>query len=71
MEWGTYSVNSQTGELTASITFDGNFDTGLTDLISGGIDIFAQVNGNTLTLQFDDNENGAIDEDESLDFQRK
>jgi hypothetical protein len=71
MEWETYSVNSQTGELTASITFDGNFDTGLTDLISGGIDIFAQVNGNTLTLQFDDNENGAIDEDESLDFQRK
>jgi regulator of sigma D len=71
MEWGTYSVNSQTRKLTASITFDGNFDTGLTDLISGGIDIFAQVNGNTLTLQFDDNENGAIDEDESLDFQRK
>ncbi|WP_156498737.1 hypothetical protein, partial [Oleiphilus sp. HI0079] len=69
MEWGTYSINPQTGELTASITFDGNDDTGLTDSI-GQVDIFAQVAGDTLTIEVDDNNNGSISEDEQFNFER-
>lgn len=69
MEWGTYSIDPETGELTASITFDGNDDTGLTDSI-GQVDIFAQVDGDTLTLQIDDNDNGSISEGEEFAFNR-
>ena len=67
MERGTYSRNASTGELTLTQTFDNNGDTGLSD----GTTYFAQVSGDTLTLQFDDNQNGTIDGDESLGFQRK
>ena len=69
MEWGTYSISPETRELTASITFDGNDDTGLTDSI-GQVDIFAQVDGDTLTLQIDDNDNGSISEDEEFALNR-
>ncbi|KZZ72353.1 hypothetical protein A3765_28960, partial [Oleiphilus sp. HI0130] len=69
MEWGTYSIDPETRELTASITFDGNFDTGLTDSI-GQVDIFARVDGNTLTIQVDDNDSGTIEEGEATDFTR-
>lgn len=70
MEWGTYSRNSETGQLTVTQTFDGNGDTGLTDYV-GQTTLFAQASGDTLTLQFDDNENGTIESGESLDFQRQ
>ena len=70
MEWGTYSRNSETGELTVTQTFDANGDTGLTDATSGLTTLFAQVSGDVLTLQFDDNLNGTIDDGESLDFSR-
>lgn len=71
MEWGTYTRDSDTGQLTVTQTFDANQDTGLTDFVGEGAPgLFAQVSGNTLTLQFDDNDNGTIDEDESLDFVR-
>ncbi len=69
MEWGTYSRNSETGLLTVTQIFDGNGDTGLTDFV-GQTTLFAQVSGDVLTLQFDDNQNGTIDAGESLDFQR-
>lgn len=70
MEWGTYTRNSETGLLTVTQIFDNNSDTGLTDFV-GQTTLFAQVSGDVLTLQFDDNDNGTIDTDESLDFQRK
>lgn len=71
MEWGTYQRNSDTGQLTVDQTFDGNDTTGLNDFVDGSISVFAQVSGDVLTLQFDDNDNGTIDEGESLDFQRR
>ena len=71
MEWGTYSKDSGTGQLTVTQTFDGNGDTGLTDAANGLTTLFAQVSGDVLTLQFDDNLNGTIETDESLDFQRQ
>ncbi|KZZ02237.1 hypothetical protein A3744_27635, partial [Oleiphilus sp. HI0073] len=70
MEWGTYTRNNSTGELTVTQTFDGNGDTGLTDAVNGLTTLFAQVSGDVLTLQFDDNLNGTIEEDESLEFSR-
>ena len=69
MEWGTYSINPDTRALTASITFDGNDDTGLTDSI-GQVDIFAQVDGNSLTIQVDDDDSGTIEEGETTSFTR-
>jgi hypothetical protein len=71
MEWGTYSKDSGTGQLTVTQTFDGNGDTGLTDAANGLTTLFAQVSGDVLALQFDDNLNGTIETDESLDFQRQ
>jgi hypothetical protein len=71
MEWGTYTRNNTTGELTVTQTFDGNGDTGLTDAANGLTTLFAQVSGDVLALQFDDNLNGTIETDESLDFQRQ
>ena len=70
MEWGTYTRNNTTGELTVTQTFDGNGTTGLTDYV-GQTNLFAQVSGDVLTLQFDDNQNGTIDAGESLEFQRQ
>ncbi|WP_207063330.1 hypothetical protein [Motiliproteus sp. SC1-56] len=71
MEWGTYTRNSETGQLTVTQTFDGNGDTGLTDFAAGVIPLFAQVNGDVLTLQIDENLNGTIDPGESLELQRQ
>jgi hypothetical protein len=71
MEWGTYSRDSETGLLTVTQIFDNNGDTGLTDAANGLTTLFAQVSGDVLTLQFDDNLNGIIEEGESLEFQRQ
>lgn len=70
MEWGTYSRNSETGELIVTQTFDRNAYSGLTDFIDGESILLAHVSGDVLTIQFDENQNGLIDEDESLDFTR-
>ena len=71
MEWGTYTIDSVTGELSVTQTFDNNGDTGLTDAANGLTTLFAQVSGDVLTLQFDDNQNGTIDQDESIDLERQ
>lgn len=64
MEWGNYTLNNRTGELTVSQRFDNNDDTGLSD----PLDRYVSVSGNTLTLQVDENNNGVIDSDESFTF---
>ncbi len=70
MEWGTYSRNSTTGQLTITQIFDGNGGTGLNDFV-GQTNLFAKVSGDVLTLEFDNNQNGIIETDESLAFQRQ
>ena len=70
MEWGTYSRDSENGQLTVTQIFDGNGETGFTDYV-GQTTLFAQVSGDLLTLQFDDNQNGIIETDESFEFQRQ
>ena len=62
MEWGTYSVDSQTNALTINTTFDRNGNTGLSDPLTR----YARVSGDLLTLQVDENKNGKIDSDESF-----
>ncbi|WP_370977965.1 hypothetical protein [Agaribacterium sp. ZY112] len=70
MEWGTYVKNNDSNELTIGHTFDENGETGFTDATLNLTRIFAQVDGDELTMQFDDNLNGEIEEDESLVFSR-
>lgn len=67
MEWGNYSVNNTTKLLTTSTIFDNNGGTGF----SGIMTRYARVSSDTLTLEFDENRNGVIDSDESIDFQRQ
>lgn len=67
MEWGNYSVNATTKALSVSQIFDDNGEAGLSeDTIR-----YLRVSGDTLTLEFDENQNGVIDSGESLDFQRQ
>lgn len=66
MEWGKYTLNNKTDELTVSQIFDNNGDTGLSDDLLR----YARVSGDTLTFEVDENENGVIDEDESFTFTR-
>jgi len=54
MEWGTYSRDEGTGQLTVTQVFDANGDTGLNDAALGLTNLFAQVSGDTLTLEFSD-----------------
>lgn len=68
MEWGTYSRDSETGELTIAHTFDANGARGLTDSVNGQATFFAQVSGDVLTLQIDEGQSGTVDA--SIDFQR-
>ncbi|WP_025562431.1 hypothetical protein [Psychromonas sp. SP041] len=46
MEWGAYSLDSETGIITTTQTFDSNGDTGLSDVET----ITAQVSGDQLTI---------------------
>ena len=71
MEWGTYSRDSETGKMTVAQVFDRNGGTGLTDAAGGAIALFTTISDDVLTLSFDDNQNGSIDEGESLEFQRQ
>ena len=64
MEWGNYTLNNRTGELTVNQRFDNNGDTGLSD----PLDRYVSVSDNTLTLKVDENKNGVIDSDESFTF---
>lgn len=70
MEWGSYTRDASTGKMTVTQIFDNNGDTGFNDFNSGAVDFFAQLNGDMLTLQFDDNNDGSIGSDESLKANR-
>ena len=67
MEWGNYSVDATTKALVTSQIFDENGEAGLSDDVIR----YLKVSGDTLTLEFDDNDNGMIDIGESLIFQRQ
>ena len=62
MEWGTYSVDSVTGQLTATQLFDANGSTGLTDF-AGNFAPFAYVDtvGDILTTSIDEDGDSIID----------
>lgn len=67
MEWGNYSINPTTNALSTSQIFDENGEAGLSDDSIR----YLKVSGDTLTLEFDENGNGVIDDNgESLTFQR-
>lgn len=64
LEWGTYEINSKTGELTTTQLFDENGSMGLSDAPN----LSAHVSNGKLILQVDENENGSIDSDEQYKF---
>lgn len=64
LEWGTYEINSKTGELTTTQLFDENGNMGLSDAPN----LSARVSDGKLILQVDENENGSIDSDERYNF---
>lgn len=66
MEWGKYKVDKTTGILTNSVLFDGNDSSGLSDKVT----TYAEVVNDKLTLRIDENNNGAIDSNESFTFSR-
>ncbi|WP_296243452.1 MULTISPECIES: hypothetical protein [unclassified Psychrobacter] len=66
MEWGDYSINNL-GLLTTSQRYDDNGESGLSDPINR----YVRVSNNILTLDFDENSNGMIDSDETLNFKRQ
>ena len=66
MEWGKYNVDKTTGILTNSVLFDGNDSSGLSDKVT----TYAEVVNDKLTLRIDENNNGAIDSNESFTFSR-
>ena len=58
MEWGNYTVDAVTGQLTTTIIYDGNAGTGLSEPRTR----YARVTGNTaLTIEVDDNQDDVID----------
>ena len=67
MEWGNYSIDPTTKILSTSQIYDDNGEAGLSDDVKR----YLKVSGDTLTLEFDDNDNGTIDIGESLIFQRQ
>jgi len=70
MEWGTYSQNSATGQLTVSQVVDQNGDSGFSFYTDGNINIFAETLDEVLNLQFDEDNNDLIEEDEILELER-
>ena len=69
MERGSYSIDPETNQITPVISFDRNGVTGLTDSANGGVQLF-EVSGDTLTVRFDDDQNGTIEDDEFVEFSR-
>ena len=67
MEWGNYTIDAVTGQLSTTIIYDDNSGTGLSEPRTR----YARVTGNTaLTIEVDDNQNDIIDDDEMFKFSR-
>lgn len=67
MEWGNYTVDAVTGQLTTTIIYDDNAGTGLSEPRTR----YARVTGNTaLTIEVDDNQDDVIDNEEMFKFSR-
>jgi len=66
MEWGDYSIDEATGQLTTSQIFDDNGTAGLSEPLTR----YVKTSAGALTLEVDANRNGVIDDDESFDFSR-
>lgn len=62
MEWGTYSIDSESNMVTVTQTFDSNGDTGLTDFVGeDGPSLSMSAQGNTLLLYIDEDGDGDVD----------
>ncbi|NKF52758.1 hypothetical protein G3R49_19565 [Shewanella sp. WXL01] len=62
MEWGTYTIDSESNQISVSITFDANGDTGFNDItMEGGPNIMLNVDGNRLTADVDEDNDGTVD----------
>lgn len=74
-EWGAFTWDSDTGELTVAEIMDNNTCSGLSDAWNGGIGvIYVEVSGDVLTLSADENEDGEITtggEDIVVDLERQ
>ncbi|GIU19302.1 hypothetical protein TUM4261_41120 [Shewanella sp. c952] len=69
MEWGTYSINTDTNRVTVSQTFDGNAEAGLNDFATdSSLGLYLTVVDDVLTLSVDENGDGEIEE--NLNFIR-
>ena len=67
MEWGNYTVNAVTGQLSTTIIYDDNAGTGLSEPRTR----YARVTGDTsLSIEVDDNQDDIIDDDEIFKFSR-
>lgn len=67
MEWGNYTVDAVTGQLTTTIIYDDNAGTGLSEPRTR----YARVTGNTaLTIEVDDNQDDVINDEEMFKFSR-
>ncbi len=67
MEWGSYTINAATEELTTSQFYDDNGEVGLSEPRTR----YARVTGDTaLTIEVDNNQNGTIETDEMFNFSR-
>lgn len=64
MEWGEYTIDEATGELTTTPIFDNNGTAGLSDSLTR----YARVSDGTLTLEVDENDDGIIDNDEVFSY---
>ena len=66
MEWGTFSRDAKDGLTTITgMLFDENGDTGLTELIDPGPDgafLYINIDGDVLTLEVDEYNDGTIEE---------
>lgn len=69
MEWGTYSINTDTNRVTVSQIFDGNEEAGLNDFATdSSLGLYLTVVDDVLTLSVDENGDGEIEE--NLNFKR-
>lgn len=69
IEWGTYTQNNETGELTSAFQdFDSNDDTGLSDSLPNGERFFLSVNDDVMTVDIDEDQDDIIDG--ALTFER-
>lgn len=62
MEWGTYAIDNDTNQLTATITFDSNTDAGISDFITTNTPIYIVIDGDTATLSIDEDNDGEADD---------